>query len=92
MIRVIGKYGVEVGDKCFTIGKVSKQTNKNTGETSEVLTNPGYYTSLAGSLEGIRKRMQLEALKDLDGTLEAAVEAVKAVDARFEALIGKITF
>lgn len=96
MIHVLGKYGIEVSDKCYAAGKIGKQkvTDKNTKITTEIdyIQNPAYCTSIQSALKAIRKRMQLDALKNIDGELETAINEIRALDERFEKLIEKINF
>ena len=96
MIRVIDKYGIEVSDKCYAAGKIGKTkvTDKKTNVTTEVICiqNPSYCTSVQSALKAIRKRMQMDALKNIDGDLETAVAAIRALDERFEKMVEKITF
>lgn len=96
MIRVIGKYGIEVSDKCYAAGKIGKQkvTDKNTKITTEVdyIQNPAYCTSVRNALNAIRKRMQMDALKNVDGDLETAINEMRTLDERFEKMIEKIKF
>lgn len=86
----IGDYGIDVSDKCYTVGKVSKITDKKTGEEKEYLINPSYATSFAFALKCVRKAMHREAIKNTDGDLNAAIEAIKRCDERFERMISKI--
>lgn len=96
MIHVLGKYGIEVSDKCYAAGKIGKTkvTDKKTDVTTEVdcIQNPAYCTSFQSALKAIRKRMQMDALKNIDGDLEAAVNEIRALDERFEKMIEKIKF
>lgn len=89
MIR-IGDYGIDVSDKCYTVGKVSKITDKKTGEEKEYLINPSYATSFAFALKCVRKAMHREAIGNTDGDLNAAIEAIQKADAMFESLLKKI--
>lgn len=96
MIKVLGKYGIEVGDKCYAAGKIGKQkvTDKNTKITTEVdyIQNPAYCTSVQSALKAIRKRMQMDALKNIDGDIETAINEIRAIDERFEKMVEKIKF
>lgn len=92
MIHVLGKYGIEVGDKCYAAGKIGKQTDKKTGQEFDYIQNPAYCTSIQSALKAVRKRMQMEALKNTDGELETAINEIRALDERFEKLIEKINF
>lgn len=86
MIRV-GKYGIDASDRCYEVGKIGKITDKKTGEEKEYIKNARYYGSLDGALRCIRRDMHFEAIRDMDGDLNAAIEALKQVDERFEKLI-----
>lgn len=92
MIHVLGKYGIEVSDKCYAAGKIGKQTDKKTGVEFDYIQNPAYCTSIQSALKAIRKRMQLDALKNIDGELEMAINEIRVLDERFERLIGKVKF
>lgn len=46
MIHVLGKYGIEVSDKCYAAGKIGKQTDKKTGVEFDYIQNPAYCTSV----------------------------------------------
>lgn len=92
MIRVVDKYGIEVGDKCYAAGKIGKQTDKKTGKEIEYIQNPAYCTSVRSALKAIRKRMQLDALKNMDCALETAINEIRALDERFEKLVENIKF
>lgn len=92
MIKVIGKYGIEVSDKCYAAGKIGKQTDKKTGKEFDYIQNPAYCTSVQSALKAIRKRMQMDALKNIDGDLETAINEIRALDERFEKMVEKITF
>lgn len=100
MIRVLDKYGIEVSDKCFAVGKIctttEKKTDKQTGETIvrqvEVLQAPSYCTTVEAALKSLRKRLHMEGLKSFDGTLEEAVKRVQAMDDRFNKEMEKIKF
>ena len=92
MIHVIGKYGIEVSDKCYAAGKVGKQIDKKTGAEVEYIQNPAYCTSVQSALNAIRKRMQMDALRNMDCDLETATNKIRALDERFEQMIEKIKF
>lgn len=94
MIR-IGEYAIEVSDKCYAVGKVSritvKKTDKETGakteEEKDCIVNPSYATSLASALKCIRKAMHRDALKDMEGDIKTALEAIQRCDEQFEQLL-----
>lgn len=92
MIRVMDKYGIEVSEKCYAVGKIGKSINKKTGEVNEDLQHPAYCTSIANALGVIRKRLHMDAVKSFDGTLEDAIDKIRAIDDRFHAEVAKITF
>lgn len=94
MIR-LGKYGINVSDRCFEVGKIAtrtiKKTDKNTNEKTEVeeevLANSGYYTSLESALNGVYKRITVDALSNYDGNLQGAIELVRKRTDAFEKLV-----
>ena len=94
MIRVIGDYGIDASDKCYAVGRISKlkekKDGKYTGEEKEYLINPSYVTTFTGALKCIRKDMQRETIKSIDGDLKAAIEAIQKCDERFEQMIAGI--
>ena len=85
-------YGIDVSDKCFTVGKISKITDTKTGTEKESLITPSYATSFASALKCVRKMMQREAIKNTDGDLNAAINAIRRSDVRFESLIAEFKF
>lgn len=89
MIR-IGKYGIDASDRCYCVGKLYKITNKKTGEEIEYISNGRYYGTLKGALSSIRKDMHLEAIMNMNGDLQAAIEALRKADEQFEKLISGI--
>lgn len=92
MIRIMDKYGIEVSEKCYAVGKIGKSTNKKTGEVTEDLQHPAYCTSIASALKAVRKRLHMDAVKSFDGPLEEAIDKIRAIDDRFNAEVAKITF
>lgn len=92
MIRIMDKYGIEVSDKCYAVGKIGKSVDKKTGKESEILLHPSYCTSVASALNALRKRLHMDVVKSFDGTLEEAVSKINAIDDRFNAELAKITF
>lgn len=92
MIRVMDKYGIEVSEKCYTVGKIGKVTDKKIGEVREVLQCSAYCSTIANALNALRRRIHMDAVKTFDGTLEEAVDKIKAIDDRFNAEVAKITF
>lgn len=93
MIR-IGDYGIDVSDRCYAVGKVSKikvkKNKKETGEEKEYLINPSYTTSFTYALKCVQKSMRREAIKNTEGDINAAIDAIKQADERFEQMIEKL--
>lgn len=89
----IGDYGIDVSDKCYAVGKISKikvkKEGKEVGER-DYLINPSYATSFAFALKCVRKAMHREAIGSTDGDLNAAIEAIKQADAMFESFLEQI--
>lgn len=92
MIRIIGKYGIDVSDKCYVAGKIGKQIDKKTGAEVEYIQNPAYCTSVQNALNAIRKRMQMDALRNAECDLETATNKIRALDEHFGQMIEKIKF
>ena len=92
MIRILGKYGIDVSDRCYSVGKICTTTDKKTGNQVEVLQAPSYCTTVEAALKSLRKRLHMEGLKSFDGTLEEAVKRVQAMDDRFNKEMEKIKF
>ena len=92
MIRIMDKYGIEVSDKCYAVGKIGKSIDKKTGKESETLLHPAYCTSIASALKALRGRLIADSIKSFDGTLEEAVDRIRTLDDRFNAELAKITF
>jgi len=90
MIRVIDKYGIKASDRCYEVGKISKAVDKKTGVEREIIANAKYVPTLQAALKVIRKTLHFEAIKNIDGDLQTAIEALEAVDKRFEELIKNI--
>jgi len=86
MIR-IGSFGIIADSYGYAVGKISRYKNKKTGEETEILTSTKYYGSLQGCLSCIRKQIHLKVIKDFDGSLKEAIQALNDADERFEALI-----
>ena len=94
MIR-LGKYGINVSDRCYEVGKIAtrtvKKTDKNTNEKIDVeeeyLANSGYYTSIESALNATYKRIAADALNNYDGDLKGAIEAIHKRTAEFEKLV-----
>lgn len=89
MIRV-GKYGIDASDRCYEVGKIGKITDKKTGEEREYIKNARYYVTFNDALRYIRKAMHFEAIRNMDGDLNAAIEAIKQADERFAELISGV--
>jgi hypothetical protein len=89
MIR-IGDYGIKAGEKCYTVGKIVVNTNKETGAKTEVLANPAYHSNIPGCIKVIRRRMQLETLMDFEGSLDLAVENLQILDENFSRLLKEL--
>lgn len=86
MIRIEG-YGINADANSYTVGKIAVHIDRKTGAEVEVLTSAKYYANLQGCIKHIRKQMHVKALEGFDGGLKEAVELLRAVDERFEALI-----
>lgn len=81
MIHVIDKWVIDSDGKTYTGGKLATRTLKD-GTKEEYIKDAFYYSTLAGCIHAISRRMRAEAIKNMDGNLEAAIEAVQAADKR----------
>lgn len=88
MIKVLDKYVIDSDGRQFVAGKLASRVN-NKGETEEYIKDPMYFPSFAMCLHGINRRMRLEAIKNADGDMEAAIAAIKAADERLMKVIAK---
>lgn len=87
MIKVIDKYVIDSDGRQFVAGKLASRVKE--GQTEEYIKDPMYYPSFALCLHGINRRMRLEAIKNTDGDIEAAIEAIKKADDRLMKVIAK---
>lgn len=92
MIDLIDGYKIEVLDRCYAIGKYQKETSKKTGETKLIFKRSGYYTTIQNALINARKHLIRDVLESFNGSLVAAIEAIRALDERFEDSIKEINF
>ena len=96
MIRIFVKYGIEPSERCFAVGKIgkAKHTDKKTNVVTEeeCIQNPAYCTTLESALKYIRKSILMEELRNYDGDLQGAIEAIQALDAKFDEIVSKINF
>ena len=90
MIR-IGDYGIKAGEKCYTVGKIVVNTNKETGAKTEVLANPAYHSNIPGCIKVIRRRMRMDALASFDGDLASALEVLRQMDEHFTTLVSDLS-
>ena len=86
MIR-IGKYGIDTSERCYAVGIISTYKNKTTGKDTDVLAGAQYYSDLPTALNSLIKRNRLEALRDFEGDLKAAVKAISEADNELKRLI-----
>ena len=92
MIRVLDKYGIEVSDRCYAVGKICTTTDKKTGKQVDIIQAPSYCTSVESAIKSLRRRLHMEGLKSFDGTLGEAVKRVQEMDDKFNAEISTINF
>lgn len=85
MIYIMEKYGIDVSDKCYAVGKICKTTDKKTGKQIEVLQSPSYCTTIESAIRALRHKLHMEAIKSFDGTLEEAVRKIQAMDEKIYA-------
>lgn len=87
MIKVAGGYYIDADSKCYWFGKLSKTVNKKTGETVTSVTGEGYYTTFGGALQGVVRRLRMEAIAKADCDLEEALEVIKKCDAKITRVV-----
>lgn len=88
MIKVIDKWVIDTDGKQYVGGKLAKRVNNTTGETEEYIQQPFYHTTFAGCIKAISARLRMEAIKNIDGDLEAATKAIQAADNRLLKAMG----
>ena len=87
MIHVIDKWVIDSDGKTYTGGKLATRTLKD-GTKEEYIKDAFYHSTLAGCIQAISRRMRAEAIKNMDGNIEAAIEAVQAAYKRLMDAIG----
>lgn len=87
MVRVVDRWVIDSDGKNYTGGKLATRTLKD-GTTEEYIKDPFYYTTFAGCVRAISRRMRAEAIKNMDGDMEAAIKAIQAADKRLLKAIG----
>lgn len=92
MINLIDGYGIKVSSNCYTIGKQSMRTNKETNKQTEVFTELGYYPTVQSALKGVRKHLHRDVLVDFEGSLSEAIKAISEMEDRFNALLEQVEF
>ena len=90
MIEVFDNWAIRVDDRCYTIGKHATQKKKNTGEETPVFNVEGYYGTLAGAGNGIRKHMQRDVLEEFEGTLADAILRISELEDKFTEFLSKV--
>lgn len=90
MIHITEKYGIDVSDRCYVVGPIARQTNKKTGEEGEIITNGSYYPTFEGALRHVRRKIHMDAVRNTDGNLDAALAAIRVADERFAEVISGI--
>ena len=78
MIKLIDNYVIDADARCYTIGTLTKNKNKEDGTITESIQNPGYYTTLQQALNGILKRIERDTTRNTTGDLKALTEAIRA--------------
>lgn len=86
MIKVIDGYGIDVLDNCYAVGKISRSKK----DDREYIASPAYVGSIGAALTFLCKTLRRDALKNINGDLEAAVEAIRRSDARLTEAIEEI--
>ena len=87
MIHVIDKWVIDSDGKTYTGGKLATRTLKD-GTKEEYIKDAFYHSTLAGCMQAISRRMRADTIKNMDGNIEAAIEAVQAADKRLMDAVG----
>ena len=77
MIRVNETYGILVSNTDYSVVRIRKKTNEETGKTEEYNAPLTYHDSLIKALERIAKFTVRDAVKDGDMTLSEAVTRIQ---------------
>lgn len=88
MIRVIDDWVITSDGSQYILGKMRTLTNRNTGEQYEAMGSFSYYPTFSSALMAVSRRLRAEAIKEADGTLKDACEAIRYADER---LIGALS-
>ena len=86
MIR-LGKYGIDVSERCYRIGKIATVYNKKDKKHEEILADAGYYSTIETALKAVYKRMTSDTLATYDGDLKGAVVAIRKCTDEFKKLV-----
>ena len=76
MINLPGDYGVIADNYSFILGKKYASMDKKTGKTTITLRHPIYSNNFVSILKHYSRYVQLDAIRDKEGTLEEAVDAL----------------
>jgi hypothetical protein len=86
MIKLIDDWAITADSMCFVLGQMVTRKNKK-GETKTELANTSYHPTLRNAVRACYTRFALQAVKDMDGTLDDAVQALTALQQRFERIL-----
>lgn len=95
MIKLIEGYEIHGNQYDYSLvintGRVSKQVDKKTGETTErpVYKTEGYYNSVQSCIKACYKKLCLKAVANEDMTLTEAIERFDGIQKRLEEIIPK---
>lgn len=94
MIKLIDDWYIDADDMQYKLGKAVTRVNAKTGEKKTELTKTTYHSTLAGAVRAAYSRYSRELVQRDTWTLERAVEALTALQNKFEIIlletIGKI--
>ena len=76
MINLPGGYGVIADNYSFILGKKYASMDKKTGKTTIAIRHPIYSNNFVSILKHYSRYVQLDAIRDKEGTLEEAVDAL----------------
>ena len=87
MIYVIDNWVIDSDGKTYTGGKLATRTLDD-GTKYAYIKDAFYCKTLTGCLRAISMRMRAEAIKNMDGDMVGALEALQATDKRLMDAIG----
>ena len=86
MIKIVDDWVVTADNMCFMLGQAVTRTNKK-GEKKISLINTSYHPTVRNAVRACYTRFSRDIVKDTDGTLDDAVQALTALQQHFEQIL-----